>query len=33
MPQIINVDLKNNSYNIIIGDNVLENIDDLHKQY
>jgi len=33
MPQVVNVKLKNNSYNIIIGDNVLENIDDLHKQY
>ena len=33
MPQTINVSLKNNSYNIIIGDNILENLDDLHRQY
>ena len=33
MPQIINVNLKNNSYNIIIGENILENIDDLHRKY
>ena len=33
MPQIINVKLKNNSYSIVIGDNILENIEDLHRQY
>ena len=33
MPQIVNVNLKNNPYNIIIGDNIVENIDNLHKQY
>ena len=33
MPQIVNVDLKSNPYNIIIGDKILENIDDLHRQY
>jgi 3-dehydroquinate synthetase len=33
MPQTINVRLKKNSYNIIIGDSILEKIDDLHRQH
>ena len=33
MPQTVNVRLKNNSYNIIIGDSILEKIDELHRQH
>ena len=33
MPQTVNVRLKKNSYNIIIGDSILEKIDELHRQY
>ena len=33
MPQVVNVKLKDNSYNIVIGDSVLESINDLHQQY
>ena len=33
MAKTVKVNLKNNAYNIIIGDNVIENINNFHQQY
>ena len=33
MAKIVKVNLKNNAYNIIIGDNIIKNINNFHQQY